>query len=174
MSGAIDERFGLVRRLVEEAGDAPRFRPDPIPRELLEDILEIATGRYAGRYQEQPWRFLVVVGEERERILLRVADALGRRWGLGAVRPRGLASEAVLRAPALLLVFSKVPSSEGLDAVNHVALATQNVVLLCASALGAAVFGLATSWSKAPSRRTASPGVASTTATVCDQTSWAW
>ena len=131
---SLDERFLLVRRLVEEAGDAPRFRPDPVPRELLEDILEIATGRYAGRYQEQPWRFLVVVGEERERILLRVADALGRRWGLGAVRPRGLASEAVLRAPALLLVFSKVPSSEGLDAVNHVALATQNVVLLCAAA----------------------------------------
>jgi signal transduction histidine kinase/nitroreductase len=132
--GSIDERFHMVRRLVEEAGDSPRFRPDPVPRELVEDILEIATGRYAGRYQEQPWRFLVVVGEERERILLRVADALGRRWGLGAVRPRGLASEAVLRAPALLLVFSKVPSSEGLDAVNHVALATQNVVLLCAAA----------------------------------------
>jgi signal transduction histidine kinase/nitroreductase len=134
MSTETPPRLNTVRDLIAEAGDAPRFRAEPLPEELVGDILEAATSRVPGRYEESPWRFVVVVGDERERLILRVADALGRRWGLGAVRPRGLASEAVLRAPSLLLVFSRVPSSEGLDAVSQVALATQNVVLLAAAA----------------------------------------
>jgi signal transduction histidine kinase/nitroreductase len=127
---------GLARaaRLVAEAGDAPRFSPAPVARELVDDIIRKATCRYAGRFDEPPWRFVVVTGDERERLLSRVADALGRRWGLMTVRPHGLASEAVLRAPLLVLVFSRVPASEGLDAVNEVAQATQNVVLLAAAA----------------------------------------
>jgi signal transduction histidine kinase/nitroreductase len=124
----------LVSRLVAGAGDAPRFSDAPVARELIDHIVELATCRYAGRFEEPPWRFVVISGDERERLISRVASALGRRWGLGAVRPRGLASEAVLRAPLLLLVFSRVPASEGLDAVNQVALATQNVVLLAAAA----------------------------------------
>ncbi len=128
-----EDRFELARALIADAGDAPRFKADPVPKHVLDEIIEGATRRYADRFALPPWRFVVIVGEERERLIGRVAEALGRHWGLGTVRPRGLASEAVLRAPALILVFSRVPASEGLDAINQVAFATQNVMLLAAA-----------------------------------------
>jgi signal transduction histidine kinase len=127
------DRFEWARALVSQAGDAPRFKPDPVPAAVLDEVVSAATSRVAERFSEPPWRFVVVVGAQREQLIAHVAEALGRHWGLGNIQPRGLASEAVLRAPALLLVFSKVPSSEGLDAIGQVAVASQNVVLLCAA-----------------------------------------
>jgi signal transduction histidine kinase/nitroreductase len=128
-----DDRFALLADLVGNTGDAPRFQDRPIPREVLDEIVAAGTSRYADRFEEPPWRFVVVVGRERERLIGRIAEALGRHWGLGTIRPRGLASEDVLRAPALLLVFSRVPASEGLDPIAQVAFAVQNVMLLAAA-----------------------------------------
>jgi two-component system, NtrC family, sensor kinase len=112
------------------AGDAERFRPDPVPRALLDDIIEAATARRPTRFATPPWRVMVVVGEERERLVSRVAEALARHWGLGTAGPRGLASEAVLNAPALVLVFSTVPASESVEAFGLVAGAVQSMILL--------------------------------------------
>lgn len=125
-------RFELVRRLVAEAGDAPGFSDQPIARDRLETLIEAATRRYAERFVEPPWRCVIVVGDEREQLIGEVAEALGRHWGLTA-RPRALASEGVLRAPALILIFSRVPASEGLDAIAQVAFGVQNLVLLAAA-----------------------------------------
>ncbi len=132
------ERYALAEKLVAEVGDAPRFQDRPIPREMLEEIVAAATRRWADRFAEPPWRFVVVVGTQRERLISHIAEALGRHWGLGTVRPRGLASEDVLRAPALMLVFSRVPASEGLDPIAQVSFAVQNVLLL-ATARGLAI-----------------------------------
>src|SRR4051794_4644989 len=101
-----------ARRFVVGAGDAERFRSESVPRALLDGIIEAATARRPTRFASPPWRVMVVVGEERERLVSRVAEALARHWGLGITGPRGLASEAVLNAPALVLVFSTVPASE--------------------------------------------------------------
>jgi signal transduction histidine kinase len=75
---------------------------------------------------------VVVVGEERELLITSVAEALARHWGLGDARPRGLASEGVLRAPVLILIFSRAPASEGLDVIAQVAFGVQNLLLLAA------------------------------------------
>jgi signal transduction histidine kinase/nitroreductase len=120
--------------LVLSASDAPRFRDEALDPALVDRLVATATVRPSGAAGEAPWRFLVVVGAELEVLIARIADALGRRWGLGAVRPRGLASEAVLRAPALVLVFSRVPASEGMEAVSQVVMAVQNVIVLAAAA----------------------------------------
>jgi signal transduction histidine kinase/nitroreductase len=119
-----------ARRFVVGAGDAERFRPDPVPREILDGIIEAATARRPTRFATPPWRVMVVVGEERERLVSRVAEALARHWGLGTAGPRGLASEAVLNAPALVLVFSTVPASESVEAFGLVAGAVQSMILL--------------------------------------------
>src|SRR6185503_283639 len=111
----------------------PAFTDEPVPRVLIEEMIEAATCRYADRFEEPPWRCVIVVGEERERLISVVAEALGRHWGLGDSRPRGLASEEVLRAPALILVFSRVPASEGLDAIAQVSFGIQNLLLLAAA-----------------------------------------
>jgi len=103
----------------------------------LDDVIEIiaaATCRYSARFVEPPWRFVVVVGQEREELVTMIAEALTRHWGLGNLRPRGIASEGVLRAPALVLVFSRIPSSEGLDAIAQTAAGVQNLLLLAAAA----------------------------------------
>jgi signal transduction histidine kinase len=44
-----------------------------------------------------------------------------------------MASEGVLQAPALILVFSRVPASEGLDAISQVSFGVQNLLLLAAA-----------------------------------------
>jgi PAS domain S-box-containing protein len=110
-----------------------RFSSDPVPRPILDEIITAATVRRPERFAEPPWRFVVVVGDERERLVSRVAEALGRHWGLGpvAVPPRGLALDAVLNAPALVLVFSKVPATEGVEGVALVAGVAQEIMLLC-------------------------------------------
>jgi signal transduction histidine kinase len=123
--------------LISRAGDVERFRADPVPAPLLDGIVEAATAWRPTRFAQPPWRVMVVVGDERERLVSRVAEALARHWGLGPLGPRGLASEAVLDAPALLLVFSMVPASEGVEAFGLVAGAVQSMILLLhASGLG--------------------------------------
>jgi signal transduction histidine kinase/nitroreductase len=119
-----------TRDTIAAAGDSPRFRPDEVPEALLTDILAAAARRVPARFVEPPWRFVVVVGRERERLVEGMAEALARHWGFGTLGTRGLASDAVLNAPALLLVFSAVPSAEGLEAFGVAAGVAQNVILL--------------------------------------------
>ncbi|HEX4461411.1 MAG TPA: ATP-binding protein, partial [Polyangia bacterium] len=79
-------------------------------------------------------RVLIVVGDERERLIARLSEALGRHWGTGSVGPRGLGPAAVLAAPALVLVFSTGLPSEGNEAFGVVAGAVQNLVLMATAA----------------------------------------
>jgi signal transduction histidine kinase len=117
-----------LRDLVLAAREVERFRPDPVPRPLLDSILAAATAFRPARYREPPWCMMVVVGEERERLIARLAEALARHGG--SSQGRGLASDAVLAAPALVLFFSTVPPSEGLEAYGLVAGAVQSTILL--------------------------------------------
>ena len=129
----MSSRFDVAKGLIEDAGDTPELLPDEVPRALLEEIIATATVRYPARFTDPPWRIVVVVGQEREELVTTIAEALTRHWGLGNLRPRGIASEAVLRAPALVLVFSRIPASEGLDAIAQTAAGVQNLVLLTAA-----------------------------------------
>ncbi|HZS36107.1 MAG TPA: response regulator, partial [Polyangia bacterium] len=125
-----EEAFARAAKLVARSGDVERFRDRPVERALLDEIIARATTWWPSRFAHPPWRVMVVVGDERERLVGKVAEALARHWGLGALGPRGLASDAVLNAPALVLVFSTVPASEGVEAFGLVAGAVQNLMLL--------------------------------------------
>jgi signal transduction histidine kinase len=115
--------------LVTGTGEAVKFAAEPVPHALLDELVAAAVSPVG----EPPGRFVVVVGEERDRLIEGVAEALGRHWGLGGIRARGLASEGVLRAPALVLALSPSPASEGLDGIARAAFGVQNLVLLCAA-----------------------------------------
>jgi signal transduction histidine kinase len=123
----------IVETIIAAASDVERFRPDPVPRELLNRIIAAATSWRPPRFSAPPWRAMVVVGDERERLISRLAEALGRHWGSASAGPRGLAAESVLQAPALVLVFSMVPPSEGAEAFGVVAGAVQSIVMLATS-----------------------------------------
>src|SRR5262249_3439721 len=107
-----------------------RFRSEPIDPALVDELVAAATAWRPTRFAQPPWRVMAVVGEERERLVGRVAEALSRHWGLGALGPRAPASEAVLNAPALLLVFSTISAAEGVEAFALVAAAVQNLIVL--------------------------------------------
>lgn len=127
--------YDLARQALGSLEDASGFRADPVPPALLDEMIAVAAGApQASRFSGFPWRFVVVVGDEREVLVARVAEALARRWGLGSFGPRGLASDEVLQAPAILLAFSTVPTSEGLEGFGVVASAVQNFILLAHAA----------------------------------------
>ncbi|MDB4967323.1 MAG: hypothetical protein JWN44_3012 [Myxococcales bacterium] len=124
----------VIETIIAAAGDVERFKPEALPKELLERIVAAATGFRPLRFASPPWRVMIVVGDERDRLIGRLAEALGRHWGSTSAGPRGLASESVLAAPALLVVFSLIPLSEGTEAYGVVAGAVQSMVLLAAAA----------------------------------------
>src|SRR5512137_1132041 len=51
-----------------------RFKPDPVPREVLEKILELAQWAPSAM-NRQDWRFLVIAGEKKEALLKITATA---------------------------------------------------------------------------------------------------
>jgi signal transduction histidine kinase/nitroreductase len=130
--------YQILRQQLGALHDATGFRDDPVDEALLEELVAAATTSSPAGFNEVPWRFVGVVGEAREPLITTVAEALARHWGLGSFGPRGLASDKVLSAPALVLAFSSLPSAEGLEAFGVVTAAVGNFILL-AQAAGLAV-----------------------------------
>jgi signal transduction histidine kinase len=124
----------LVHTILTAAVDVEHFRADAVPHELVDRIVAGATSWHPPRMTSPPWRVMVVVGDERDRLIARLAEALGRHYSTPSGGPRGLASDAVLAAPALLLIFSTIPASEGTEAYGLVAGAVQSMVLLATAA----------------------------------------
>jgi signal transduction histidine kinase len=126
VSGGLD--LAEVAALIAAAGDVEAFSPEPVARELLASVCEAATG--GGRAGSPPCRVLIVVGDERERLIAQVASALSRHWGADALAPTGLGSEAILSAPAFVLVFASQTADPGFDVGAAASAAAQNLVLL--------------------------------------------
>jgi nitroreductase len=61
-------------RAIQERKSIRAFRPDPIPKEKIEEILRLSI-RAPSAINLQPWEFIVVVGEERERLSRRLLKA---------------------------------------------------------------------------------------------------
>jgi nitroreductase len=92
-----------------------RFRPDPVPRQMIEQLLDCAV-RAPNHKLTQPWRFTVLTGSARDRFAeLRAGHRLKRYQDPGA--PEALAgAEKVLRetqdTPAFVVVMSAVNQDE--------------------------------------------------------------
>ena len=87
--------------VMRERKSVRRFKPDPVPREKIEEILSLAI-RAPSAINLQPWEFTVVMGEEKARLSRRLLKAYKERnisCSPGNVRPlsktftaRGVAS----------------------------------------------------------------------------------
>jgi len=53
----------IVESIISAATDVERFRPDPVPRELIDRIVAAATTWRPPRFSAPPWRVMVVVGD---------------------------------------------------------------------------------------------------------------
>jgi len=76
-------------RVIQERKSTRTFKPDPIPREKIEEILRLAI-HAPSAINLQPWEFIVVSGEEKERLIRRLIKAYREKQiscGPGAVKP---------------------------------------------------------------------------------------
>lgn len=139
-------KFFMSRRSIR------RYRPDPVPRPLLEQLLTAAVWAPSA-HNRQPWRFVVITGRPLKE---RLAGAMGMKLRADLTAdgaPPDVIEKDVNRsysritaAPALILVALTVADmdrypdetrqqNEWLMAVQSTAMAGQNL-LLAAHALG--------------------------------------
>jgi nitroreductase len=76
-------------KLIHERKSLRAFKPDPIPREKIEEILKLSI-HAPSAINLQPWEFIVVAGEEKERLSRRLIKAYREKQiscGPGALKP---------------------------------------------------------------------------------------
>jgi nitroreductase len=61
-------------KVIEERKSIRAFKPDPVPREKIEEILKLSI-HAPSAINLQPWEFIVVTGEEKERLSRRLIKA---------------------------------------------------------------------------------------------------
>jgi len=107
-----------------------QVRPDPVPRELIEQLLEAAIWA-PNHHLTQPWRFFVLTGEAR----VALGEVLARDPALTPAKREAIRQKP-LRAPVLIAVAVEPdPARPLLDELAAGAAAIQNM-LLAAHALG--------------------------------------
>ena len=124
------------------------MRPDPVPRETIQLLLENASWAPTHGLTE-PWRFHIFRGESRRRLAHRLQDLYQRHTPEGSFRPDKWEKlgQNPLRAPTVITIgmqrdpTGRIPEIEEIAAV---ACAVQNMHLT-ASALGLGAF-----WSSPP------------------------
>jgi nitroreductase len=109
--------------LVKNTRSIRRFKPDPIPEEYIDKIIEIARWAPSG-FNQQPWEFIVVRKPELRK---KIAGYTGMYWSQsremeatreswqGAWNPEPVGSEAdYSTAPVFIILFGDTRTKEGL------------------------------------------------------------
>jgi nitroreductase len=134
-----------VERAIESRRSIGRVKPDPVPRELIERILESAVHAPNHRITE-PWRFHVFVGKGRgelARVRAEIARLQAEAEGEDEEMAAGRISrerKKAFRAPVVIAVICEAGHDEVETLENYAACAAavQNM-LLTAHALGLGV-----------------------------------
>ena len=66
----MSDRGDLVVNAIRSRRSATRVRPDPVPRELVEEAIGAAV-RAPNHHLTGPWRFVVLAGEARREVARR-------------------------------------------------------------------------------------------------------
>lgn len=118
-----------------------KFRPEPVPEKLLRQALEAARLAPSAK-NDQPWRFLVLGPESRERCLSAMERGIREGMASGGNRAYLAGAAATLRimktAPALVLIVRPV----GTHPYGEIAGLDRVLELLDAVSVGAAVENL--------------------------------
>jgi len=121
-----EEQLTPTERTIRLRRSVRRYRPDPVPRELIERVLDAA--RWApSAVNMQPWQFVVLTDPERRR-------ALAKSTGVAGV----VLQSHVAEAPVLIALCGDERRSSWY--VHDCCLASQNLML------AATALGLGTCW----------------------------
>lgn len=121
-----------------------RFRPDPVPRQLIETVLTAAVQAPSAK-NRQPWRFVVLEGAAREKLARLMEEGAAFLKSHGENVGSCEASARVVRqAPVTIVVFNAAHEHDGLifDHVTYNAPDIQSIggmvqtMLLAAESLG--------------------------------------
>lgn len=137
---------------IKERRSIRRFKPDPVPRALLEKVIKDALWAPSAM-NTQPWKFFVFTGAKKDQLI----DIAGRCIVKLDTRLKTLFKENMRTlvhgyfkdlggAPAVVVVITRQPETEGyLDgSYQSAAAAFYNFLLLCHEA------GLGTCWMTGP------------------------
>jgi nitroreductase len=99
---------------IRERRSARAFKPVPVPREKVEEILSLAVNAPSAN-NLQPWEFVVVMDEERERLSRKLLKAYKEKQiscGSGAVKPlpKAIRQRGVKTLEAMKLYVEKTGS----------------------------------------------------------------
>jgi nitroreductase len=126
-----------------------KVRPDPVPREMIEKLLEAAV-QAPNHFRIRPWRFIVLSGEARNRLGEVMAQAHKQRHPDATELDLNVERARPLRAPVLIAVGVDKPAEPKVIEIENVcatAAAVENL-LLAANALG-----LGAMWRTGPAAR---------------------
>jgi nitroreductase len=141
-----------VREAISARRSIRRFKPDPIPEQVLHAILTAATQAPSGK-NRQPWRFIVVEGGEKRAEMVRVM-----REGIARNRAKGWdtgssewTANIMEQAPVTVFVFNPhgiVPwEPHSVDQQFHSLVNTQSIGAAIQNMLLAALdLGLGSLW----------------------------
>jgi 5,6-dimethylbenzimidazole synthase len=141
--------YETILRLATERRSVRRFRPDPVARELVEMVLDVAR-RAPSAANSQPWEFVVVEEAESRRAVARAAASLfaeGRKrdptfsWSV-SVQP------FLGQAPVLIVVLGDRRMLEAYPSIlrGNVLLRQSLANCVYGLQLAATSLGLATAW----------------------------
>jgi nitroreductase len=114
-----------------------KVKPDALPRELIEKMLE-AAAQAPNHYKVRPWRFVVMTGDARHRLGHAMSESLRERHPEYPQEAFDKAHATPLQAPVVIAVGVDKPTEAKvleIENISAVAAATQNL-LLAAHALG--------------------------------------
>lgn len=117
-----------------------KVRPDPLPRPLIEKLL-LAAAQAPNHYKVRPWRFVVLTGAARERLVDAMAESFKAKFPTPGEEALAKERAKPLRAPVVIAVAVDRPTEPKVDEVENIcaaAAACQNILLAAqAEGLGA-------------------------------------
>jgi len=109
----------------------PKVRPDPVPRELVERLLDAAV-QAPNHHRNRPWRFVVLTGKARERLGEVMARSFQERVPNAAEAALEVERKRPLRAPVLIAVGIDPPDQPKIVEIENIcagAAAVENLLL---------------------------------------------
>ena len=128
-----------------------KVKPDPLPRELIERLLDAAV-QAPNHYKVRPWRFVVLTGEGRNRLGDLMTASQRSRHPEFPSEAFDKCRSLPLRAPVVIAVGVDKPSEAKVLEIENVcaaAAATQNL-LLAAHAMGLGAKWRTSEWARDP------------------------
>lgn len=126
-----------VFEAIHQRHSLKKVKPDPVPRELIEKVLDAAV-QAPNHYKVRPWRFVVLTGEARHKLGDAMSASLHERHPEFPQEAFDKAHDTPLQAPVVIAVGVDRPMEAKVSEIENIAAASAAIenLLLAAHALG--------------------------------------